>query len=99
MLDIISAIQYLHNKTPPIIHRDLKPENVLLCGSSLKIADFGWSNFNNEIRNTFCGTPDYLAPEMILGSGHDESIDVWGLGVLMYELLHGVPPFTPKNKP
>lgn len=89
MRDIIAAIQYLHNRSPPIIHRDLKPENVLLCSHTLKIADFGWSNFNNELRNTFCGTPDYLAPEMILGTGHDESIDIWGLGILMYELLHG----------
>lgn len=98
MLDIIKAIVYLHSKDPPIIHRDLKPENVLICDDILKIADFGWSNYDDDIRNTFCGTPDYLSPEMILGTGHNEKLDVWGLGVLMYELIHGKPPFSPKNK-
>lgn len=98
MLDIIKAIVYLHAKDPPIIHRDLKPENVLICNGVLKIADFGWSNYDDDIRNTFCGTPDYLSPEMILGTGHNEKLDVWGLGVLMYELIHGKPPFSPKNK-
>ncbi len=98
MLDVIKAIVYLHAKEPPIIHRDIKPENVLICDGVLKIADFGWSNYDDDIRNTFCGTPDYLSPEMILGSGHNEKLDVWGLGVLMFELLHGKPPFSPPNK-
>lgn len=88
----------MHERNPPIIHRDIKPENVLIDNGILKIADFGWSNYQDDIRNTFCGTPDYLAPEMIIGNGHDESLDVWGLGVLMFELLHGKPPFTPKVK-
>lgn len=98
MTDIIRAVYYLHNLSPPIIHRDLKPENVLIADNTLKIADFGWSNVKDDTRNTFCGTPDYLSPEMILGSGHSEKLDIWTLGVLMYEMLHGRPPFSPKDK-
>jgi len=100
MFSIINAIIYLHSKTPPILHRDIKPENILIKGETLKICDFGWSNINSEEiqRNTFCGTPDYLSPEMILGTGHNEKLDIWTLGVLMYELLHGMPPFSPKEK-
>lgn len=85
-----------------MIHRDLKPENILISQGKMKIADFGWSNYQRPIRNTFCGTPDYLSPEMILGSGHDESIDLWGIGVLYYEMLHRRPPFrlevSPKDR-
>lgn len=98
LTDIIRAVQYLHSLDPPIIHRDLKPENVLMTGDTLKIADFGWSNVKDEPRNTFCGTPDYLSPEMILGSGHSEKLDIWTLGVMMFEMLHGRAPFTPKEK-
>lgn len=98
MTDIIRAAHYLHNLNPPIIHRDIKPENVLIAENILKIADFGWSNVKDDNRNTFCGTPDYLSPEMILGSGHSEKLDIWTLGVLMYEMLHGRPPFTPAEK-
>ena len=97
MTDIIKAVSHLHNMTPPIIHRDLKPENVLLADGVLKIADFGWSNMGNDIRNTFCGTPEYLSPEMLTGSGHNEKLDIWTLGVLMYEMLHGKPPFSPTD--
>lgn len=90
---------YLHSRSPPIIHRDIKPENFLLFeDGTLKMADFGWSNFKNSIRSTYCGTPDYLAPEMILGQGHNEKLDIWSLGILAYELLSGDAPFTPKVK-
>ncbi|MBS1890073.1 MAG: protein kinase [Actinobacteria bacterium] len=58
-------------------------------------ADFGWSNFSNKQRTTYCGTYDYLAPEMIDKSGHDEKLDIWCLGVLVYEMLTGKPPFAP----
>ena len=98
MLDIISAISYLHSKKPVILHRDIKPENILICDEGLKIADFGWSNVDDDSRNTFCGTPDYLSPEMILGTGHCEKLDIWTLGVLMFELLTGKAPFTPGYK-
>ncbi|CAM9710348.1 unnamed protein product, partial [Laminaria digitata] len=72
-----------------------KPEN-LLIGSrgGLKLADFGWSvHAPNSRRNTLCGTLDYLPPEMIEGREHDNSTDIWSLGVLAYEFLVGVPPF------
>ena len=97
MYSITGAIAYLHAKDPPILHRDIKPENILKVGDTYILCDFGWSNTDSkgDTRNTFCGTPDYLSPEMILGTGHDEKLDVWTLGVLMYELLHGYPPFTP----
>ena len=95
--DAACAVAYLHTRSPPIIHRDIKPENLLVCDGVLKMADFGWSNIKDSNRQTYCGTPDYLAPEMIDGSGHNEKLDVWSLGVLTYELLTGQAPFTPKN--
>ena len=67
----------------------------MICGKTLKIADFGWSGVHNQLRNTYCGTPDYLSPEMILGTGHNEKLDIWSLGILMFELLHGHTPFRP----
>lgn len=95
MFDVFKAVNYLHIQSPPIIHRDIKPENVLFVGSRLKLADFGWSNMKDRVRTTFCGTPDYLAPEMILEQGHNEKLDVWTLGILTYELVVGKAPFTP----
>lgn len=78
-----------------MIHRDIKPENLLLgLNGDLKIADFGWSvHAPNSRRRTLCGTLDYLPPEMVEGSPHDAAVDVWSLGVLAYEFLHGMPPF------
>eukprot|EP00127_Corallochytrium_limacisporum_P003592 Clim_evm75s150 gene=Clim_evmTU75s150 len=90
---LADALQYCHRKN--VIHRDIKPENLLLSDDgTIKIADFGWSVHSpNQRRNTMCGTLDYLAPEMVMGEGHDEGVDVWGLGVLCYEFLTGTPPF------
>ena len=100
--DLASAIYYLHNMDPPIIHRDIKPENILLTNNSkIKLTDFGWSNYINfegEQRSTLCGTPIYLAPEMIQNSGHDKHVDIWCLGVLLFELLTGIPPFIGQNR-
>jgi serine/threonine protein kinase len=100
MREVFSAVKYLHELKPPIIHRDIKPENVLLDSDGrAKLADFGWSNFydENKKRETYCGTPEYLAPEMVTKSGHNESIDIWASGVLMFELLAGRPPFVYKG--
>ena len=97
MKEIISAIQYLHTRSPPIIHRDIKPENILIDQEgNCKLADFGWANFDNGRKNidTFGGTPEYLAPEMINQCGHDKSVDIWALGILLFEMLTGRIPFN-----
>ena len=94
--DIISAVYFLHHMHPPIIHRDIKPENVLL-GDNLvaKLTDFGWSNYmrDDEKRTTVCGTPIYLAPEILEEKAHDEAVDLWWIGVLLFELVTATPPF------
>jgi serine/threonine protein kinase len=99
------ALDYLHHREEKVIHRDIKPENIMLhrVGSEthVKLADFGWANLIAEDlakRETFCGTLDYLPPEMILGSGHDESADMWNMGVLLYELATGQSPFGSPSK-
>lgn len=91
--ELASALDYCHSKH--VIHRDIKPENLLLgAKGELKIADFGWSvHAPSSRRHTMCGTLDYLPPEMVEGKDHDKWVDVWALGILMYELLVGVPPF------
>ena len=98
--DVISATYFLHNMIPPIIHRDIKPENVLLNdGIVAKLTDFGWSNYIEEEkeRKTVCGTPIYLAPEIIKEKGHDEKVDIWCIGVLLFELMTGSVPFQGKD--
>ena len=96
MKDVISSVYYLHHMKPIIIHRDIKPENVLLGeGLIAKLTDFGWSNYmqEDEKRQTVCGTPIYLAPEIIKEEGHDEKVDIWCIGVLLFELITGNVPF------
>eukprot|EP00540_Astrosyne_radiata_P017639 CAMPEP_0116831404 /NCGR_PEP_ID=MMETSP0418-20121206/5320_1 /TAXON_ID=1158023 /ORGANISM="Astrosyne radiata, Strain 13vi08-1A" /LENGTH=348 /DNA_ID=CAMNT_0004460655 /DNA_START=35 /DNA_END=1081 /DNA_ORIENTATION=+ len=91
--DLSQALDYCHSKH--VIHRDIKPENLLLGGEGeIKIADFGWSvHAPTSRRNTLCGTLDYLPPEMVEGREHDEKVDIWSLGVLLFEFLVGNPPF------
>lgn len=96
LAQVIKGVSYLHSQNPPILHRDLKPENILIRQDVVKLCDFGWSSLDDqrEVRNTYCGTPEYLSPEMILGVGHNEKVDVWSIGVLMYEIVTGWAPFT-----
>jgi serine/threonine protein kinase len=91
--DLATALNYCHKKH--VIHRDIKPENLLVGAyGEIKIADFGWSvHAPTSRRNTLCGTLDYLPPEMVEGREHDEQVDVWSLGVLLFEFLVGSPPF------
>ena len=92
---IASALEYLHEKN--IVYRDLKPENVLLgMDGSAKLGDFGFAKKLEKGSHTytFCGTPGYVAPEVVLARGYGTSVDWWGLGVLMYVLLTGQQPFS-----
>ena len=96
MKDVISAVYFLHHMHPKIVHRDIKPENVLLDqGMVAKLTDFGWSNYmqGDMKRTTVCGTPVYLAPEIINNQGHDEHVDIWCIGVLLFELMAGYSPW------
>jgi len=92
---ILDAIKHCHEQG--IAHRDLKPENLLLGDGKkdfIKIADFGLSKeFGTDILVTSCGTPDYVAPEVLSGEPYDMSVDIWSIGVITYVLLCGYPPF------
>jgi len=95
--DVTRAVMHLHRHG--IIHRDLKPENVLLFEDGrAKLADFGWcAESTDDGRKTFCGTMDYLSPEMVTRKPHDHCVDTWALGVLLYEMLTGKPPFAGRS--
>lgn len=94
---MIAACDYLHGLG--IVHRDLKPENLLYtdrtADAEIKVADFGLSKFvkNGELLQTACGTPGYVAPEVLLMQGYGKEVDLWSLGVIVYILLCGFPPF------
>lgn len=85
--------EYLHSKN--IIYRDLKPENILIAGDGyLKLTDFGFAKIVEGRTYTLCGTPEYLAPEILLNKGHGKPVDWWTLGILIYEMNAGIDPFT-----
>ena len=94
-IQIVNAIYFLHKNN--FIHRDIKPENILLFDKNIaKLCDFGWCvEFKDEPRNTFCGTTEYMAPEMLNEKNYGKEIDIWSLGILLYEMLHGHSPFKP----
>ena len=90
---IICIFDYLHNKD--IIYRDLKPENILIHKSGyLKLTDFGFAKIVEGRTYTLCGTPEYLAPEIILNKGHGKPVDWWTTGILLYEMIAGIDPFS-----
>ena len=98
-IQIVNAIKFLHDND--IIHRDIKPENILLFENDVvKLCDFGWSIrcINKLPGGSFSGTVEYMAPELINNQDYGKEIDMWMLGIFLYELMHGFSPFRPQKK-
>ena len=94
--EIVLALEFLHKHK--IAYRDMKPENLLISSEGhIKITDFGFAKQINDRTFTLCGTPEYLAPEIIMSIGHNHGVDWWALGVLIYEMVAGYPPFYDEN--
>lgn len=99
--ELLTALESLHELN--VIYRDVKPENILLdYQGHIALCDFGLCKLNmsnDDKTNTFCGTPEYLAPELLLNQGYTRSVDWWTLGTLLYEMLTGLPPFYDDDVP
>ena len=102
--EIVLVLEYLHEQQGGVAYRDLKPENLLLDGDGhIKLVDFGFAkrlghDGESPVETyTLCGTPEYLAPEVIQNKGHTTAVDWWALGILLYEFLTGYPPFWHQN--
>lgn len=94
--EVALTLEYLHSRD--ILYRDLKPENLLLDRDGhLKLCDFGFAKHVEDRTWTLCGTPEYLAPEIIQSKGHSKAVDWWALGILLFEMLAGYPPFYDDN--
>ena len=88
----MSIFEYLQSKE--IVYRDLKPENIMINADGyLALIDFGFAKVVTKRTYTICGTPEYIAPEILLNQGHGKAVDWWTLGILLYEMLAGYPPF------
>jgi len=93
---VMLAFEYLHNLN--VIYRDLKPENLMLDAKGfIKVVDFGFAKQIKDRTWTLCGTPEYLAPETIRNKGHGKGVDWWALGILLYEMMAGYPPFCAES--
>ena len=94
-IQVVNAIYFLHKND--LIHRDIKPENILMFNDGIvKLCDFGWcARLDGGQRITFCGTVEYMSPEMVNKEEYSKEIDIWSLGILLYEMTHGYSPFKP----
>ena len=98
-IQVVNAVYFLHKND--LIHRDIKPENILIFeNNNIKLCDFGWcvNLEQGQQRDTFCGTTEYMSPELVNHEEYSKEIDIWSLGVLLYEMVHGYSPFRP-DKP
>jgi serine/threonine protein kinase len=93
---IAAIFEYCHSKN--IVYRDLKPENILINADGyVKLTDFGFAKVIEHRTYTLCGTPEYIAPEVLLNKGHGKPVDWWTLGILIYEMIVGYPPFVDED--
>ena len=95
---LILALKYLYHKN--ILHRDIKPQNILIHNNVIKICDFGFATDlkNNDLLNTFCGSPLYMAPEILKLGEYTDKSDIWSLGIIIYEILFKEHPYPCKNQ-